>query len=193
MADDDLFLLALTRLDERQVARRALRAESIDSARLLQSIRVSGDAVLDPAQPLTFAPAYYQLEGRAQGFAAARGDSRILPEDVLLSLMWDPGSRSSHLVWRLGASRQAIVEQLRDLGSWAPAAALPPQRETEWGDRVCFDRNQVRRVIDHLRGHIPPGACWGFNYEGGQAWVIAEQEIDLNGLVQTAIGRQSTD
>ena len=62
MADDDLFLLALTCLQGTELAPRALMAEGIDSEQLLGLIKVSGDAPLDPARPLTFAPAYYQLE-----------------------------------------------------------------------------------------------------------------------------------
>ena len=71
VVDDDLFLLALTCLQGTELAPRALMAEGIDSEQLLGLIKVSGDAPLDPARPLTFAPAYYQLEGRAQAFAAA--------------------------------------------------------------------------------------------------------------------------
>jgi hypothetical protein len=186
VADDDLFLMALTCLDEGRPARRVLDAEGIDARQLLAEIKVSGDAPLDPAAPLTFSPAYYALEGRTQGFAAALGTGRITPEHVLLGLVWDPASRSSHLVWRLGASRERIVERLRDLGIPTPAAPLPRQREVEWGARVWFDRADVRRVVDHLRLHIPPGTRWGFNYEGHRAWAIAESSVDLDALVSAA-------
>jgi hypothetical protein len=186
VADDDLFLMALTCLDEGRPARRVLDAEGIDARQLLAEIKVSGDAPIDPAAPLTFSPAYYALEGRTQGFAAALGTGRITPEHVLLGLVWDPASRSSHLVWRLGASRERIVERLRDLGIPTPAAPLPRQREVEWGARVWFDRADVRRVVDHLRLHIPPGTRWGFNYEGHRTWAIAESSVDLDALVSAA-------
>ncbi|MEA2324275.1 MAG: Clp amino terminal domain, pathogenicity island component [Solirubrobacteraceae bacterium] len=185
IADDDLFLLAIAELDEAQPARRALAAEGIDAQRLLSSIRVGGDGPL--AQSLTFAPAYYKLEGRAQAFAATLGDGRITPEHVLLALLWDPGNRSSQLVWRLGAGRERIVERLRELGIPAPAAPLPPQRQIEWGPRVWFDRADVRRVTDHLRAHIPPGTRWGTNWEGDRVWVIAESTVDLDALVRGAL------
>jgi hypothetical protein len=55
-------------------------------------IKVAGDGALDPAQPMTYAPAYYLLKGRAQGFAATLGDGRITPEHVLLALLWAPAS-----------------------------------------------------------------------------------------------------
>jgi hypothetical protein len=143
----------------------------------LAQIKVNGDAPLDPAAPLTSSPAFYALKGRTQGFAAALGTGRITPEHVLLGLMWDPASRSSHLVWRLGASRERIVERLRDLGIPTPAAPLPRQREVEWGARVWFDRADVKRVVDRLRLHIPPGTRWGFNYDGsakGVEWKLYE-------------------
>jgi hypothetical protein len=57
VASDDLFLLAISCLDEAQPARRALAAEGIDSRRLMSLIKVGGDGALDPAQPITYAPA----------------------------------------------------------------------------------------------------------------------------------------
>jgi hypothetical protein len=48
------------------------------------------------------------------------------------------------------------------------------------------DRADVRRVVDHLRLHIPPGTRWGFNYEGHRAWAIAESSVDLDALVSAA-------
>jgi hypothetical protein len=65
VADDDLFLVALTCLDARQPARRVLAAEGIDSRQLLALVKARGDIPVDPAAPLTFAPAYYALQGRA--------------------------------------------------------------------------------------------------------------------------------
>jgi hypothetical protein len=164
VASDDLFLSAITCLDEAQPARRALAAEGIDSRRLMSLIKVGGDGALDPAQPMTYAPAYYLLKGRGQGFAATLGDGRITHEHVLLALLWDPASNSSYLVWGSGSSREGIVECLRDVGIPTPAAALPPQREVEWVPRVWFDRAGVRAVVDHLRAHIAPGTRWGFTY-----------------------------
>jgi hypothetical protein len=83
--------------------------------------------------------------------------------------------------------RERIVEHLRDLSIATPTAPLPRQREIEWGPRVWFGRTQVRRVVDHLGARIPPGARWGFNYDGDRAWAIAEAEVDLAALVRAAI------
>jgi hypothetical protein len=188
VASDDLFLLAIAELHETQPARHALEAEGINAERLLASVRVGGDGPLDPAAGLTYAPAYYAMEGRAQGFAAALGDGRITCEHVLLALLWDPGSISSYLVWRLGSARERIVEGLSDLGVPTPPSPLPRHREVEWGGQVWFDRADVRRVVDYLRLHVPPGTLWGFNYEGERAWARAEAVVDLGALVMTARG-----
>jgi hypothetical protein len=186
VASDDLFLLAITELDSAEPARRALAACGIDSERLKPHIKVEGDGRLDPAQGLHYAPAYYLLLGRAQGFAATLGDGAITPEHVLLALLWDPASVSSSHVWRLGTSRERIVERLHDLGVPTPAAALPRQREIEWGRRVWFDRADVPHVINHLRARIAPATRWGFNYEGHRAWAIAESSVDLDELFSAA-------
>jgi hypothetical protein len=187
VASDDLFLLALTGLDEEQPARRALAAEGVDAERLRPRIRTAGDRPLDPPAALTSSPAYYKMHGRAQGFAAALGDGRITPEHVLLAVLWDPTSQSSALLWRLGVSRERIVSRLRELGVPAPSAPLPAQEEIDWGEPVWFDRADVRRVLDHLRLHIPPETRWRFNYEGHRAWARAESSVDLDALVRAAL------
>lgn len=169
VVSDDLFLLALTWLDEAQPARRALASEDIAAERLMANIPTAGDGPLDPPTGLLYSPAYYSMHGRAEGFAAALGDGRITPEHVLLALLWDPRSNSSHLLWRLGVNRERLVERLGELSVPVPVAPLPLQREIEWGERVWFDRRDVGRVLDHLRLHIPPATTWGFNYEGERA------------------------
>jgi hypothetical protein len=187
VASDDLFLLALTGLDEAQPARRALAADGMDAERLMAEIRTTGDRPLDPPGGLHFAPAYYTLHGRAEGFAAALGAGGITAEHVLLAVVWDPITHSSQLLWRLGVSRERIVDRLRDLGVPVPAAPLPPQREIEYGERVWFSRGDVSRVLDYLRLHIPPGTQWRFNYEGDRAWACAESSVDLDALVTAAL------
>jgi hypothetical protein len=192
VAGDDLFLLALTELDDDQPARLALAHESVDHDRLLSVIRTSGDHPPDSAQILTFSPAYYTVHGRAQGFAAVLGDGRITPEHLLLALIWDPASHSSYLLWRLGAGRERVVEHLGELGVPVPSAPLPPQREIEWGERVWFDRADTTPVLDQIRLHVAPDIRWGFNYEDDRAWAVAEASVDLDALVSAGCAaRQS--
>jgi Clp amino terminal domain, pathogenicity island component len=186
VASDDLFLVAIAELHETQPARQALAAEGINAGRLLAYVRVGGDGPLDHPAGLTYPPAYYAMEGRAQGFAAVLGDGRITCEHVLLALLWDPGSSCSYLVWRLGSGRERIVGGLRDLGVPTPPSPLPRQREVEWGGQVWFDRADVQRVVDYLRLHVPPGTLWGFNYDGERAWARADAVVDLDALVTAA-------
>ncbi len=127
VASDDLFLLALTELDEADLARQALAAEGINREIVLNEIRTDGDRPVDAPAGLTYAPAFYTMQGWAQGFAAALGDGRIGSQDVLLAVIWDPMSHSSHILWRLGIKRERIVERLRELGARVPAAPLPLQ------------------------------------------------------------------
>jgi hypothetical protein len=188
VASDDLFLLAVAELPDESAARQALEAEGVDAERLLAEIRTGGDGPSELEGGLTYAPAFYSMQGRAEAFAAALGDGAIASEHVLVALLWDPMTASSQLLWRLGVSRERIVEQLGDLGVPVPRAPLPVQREIEVGERVWFDRKDVRSVLDHLRRQIPPGTVWGFNYEGDRAWVLAEASVDVEALVGRALG-----
>lgn len=187
VAGDDLFLLALSELPGDSPASRALQAERADAARLQSGIRTTGDGQSTVDADLTFSPATYQMHGRAQGFAATLGDGTITPEHVLLALLWDPMSASCQLLWRLGVRRERVVERLHGLGVAVPNAPLPPQREVTLGEQARFPRADVRAVVDHLRLNIPPGTAWGFNYEGDDAWAVADITVDLRRLVDEAI------
>lgn len=187
VVSDDLFLLALTELDEDQPARRALAAAGVSSERLLPNIRTTGDAVRERlGEGLHYAPAYYTLQGLAQGFAATLGDGVIAPEHVLLAIQWTGNSHSLHALHRLGVTREAIIDELRALGVAVPQAELPTLVEVEWGEKVWFERDRTREVLDHVRLHLGPGTRWGFNYEGDRAWIRAECSVDIDALVRGA-------
>jgi hypothetical protein len=188
VAGDDLFLLAVCELPSDTPARRALQEENVDTAQLLPKVRTSGDTRPDNAIGVTFSPATYLMHGRAQGFAAVLGDGAITPEHVLLALLWDPVSASSSLLWQLGVDRARVVDRLGALNVPVPKASLPSHREITWGERVWFAREDVSAVLEHLRLNIPPGAPWGFNYEGEQAWAAAEASVDVERLVKEATG-----
>jgi hypothetical protein len=185
---DDLFLLALTELDESQPARRALAAVGVSSERLLPQIRTAGDdAGRGSAGGMLFSPAYYTLQGLAQGFAAALGDGVISAEHVLLAILWSGNSRSLPLLRHLDVTREAIVAALAELGVPVPRAELPALIEVEWGEPVWFDRDQTKQVLDHVRLNLDPGTRWGFNYDGDRARVHAERSVDLATLVREAL------
>jgi catechol 2,3-dioxygenase-like lactoylglutathione lyase family enzyme len=184
---DDLFLLALTRLDPGTPARQVLEAERVTAEVLLPRIRTDGDGGAPAGHGMTYAPAYYLMHGRADAFAATLGDGTITPEHVLLALLWDGSSHSSQILWGLGASRERLVDGLRARGLPVPQAPVPPQREMDLSERVWFDRDQVRAVVDYARAHVPPGTHWGFNYDGDRAYMSAESSVDLEALVAAAL------
>ena len=187
VAGDDLFLLALARLDPPSPAGHALEAAGATADVLVAQIRTGGDGVPSHGDGLMYSPAYYGMCGRAAAFAAALGDGTITPEDLLLALLWDGNSSSSQLLWRLGVGRERVVDELRARGVVVPGAPLPPQREVEFGEDVWFDRDQVGAVIDHVRLRLPPETYWGFNYEGDRAYVSSEASVDLEALVAEAL------
>jgi hypothetical protein len=188
VVSDDLFLLALTDLDESQPARRALAAAGVSSERLLQHIRTSGDDVgRRSGDGLRFAPAYYTLHGLAQGFAATLGDGVISAEHVLLAILWTGNSQALPALRHLGVTREAIVHELSELGLPVPQAKLPRLVEVEWGERVWFERDQIGDVLDHVRLHMDPDTRWGFNYEADRAWIHAERSVDMDALVRGAL------
>ena len=184
---DALLLLALLELDCAQPARRALEAEGVTHDRVLEYIRASGDTSAERPGFVTYSPSAYTMQGRAEGFAAALGDGAITPEHVLLALLWDPVSASSQALWKLGASRERVLDRLRDDDVALPQASLPAQREIDWGERVWFDRDKVNTVLERVRLHVSPETTWAFNYEDDRAWVIAESRVDLQTLVDSAL------
>lgn len=185
VVSDDLFLLALTGLDEAQPARRALELEGVDAQVLLAKIRTGGDRPADASTPLTFSPAYYSFHGRAQGFAAALGTGKITPEDVLLAMLWDPVSSSSQILWGLGVDREQLVERLRDLDVAVPAAPLPAQQPVEYGEKVWFERAEVGAVIEEIRLRVTPNTHWGFNYDGDRAGRSPRQALTWRHSLRT--------
>jgi catechol 2,3-dioxygenase-like lactoylglutathione lyase family enzyme len=184
---DDLFLLALARLGPESPAGQVLEAEGVTPDVLLASIRTPGDGGTSTKHGMTYSPAYYAMHGRADAFAAALGDGTITPEHVLLALLWDAGNRSCSVLEALGVRREAVVEGLARNDVPVPASPLPERRRVDFGERVWFDRDQVQRVIDHLRAVLGPRTAWGFNYEGDRAWAVAESSVDLETVVAEAL------
>jgi catechol 2,3-dioxygenase-like lactoylglutathione lyase family enzyme len=184
---DDLYLLALARLDPEAPARQVLEAEGVTADVLMTRIRTRGDGGASAKLGMTYSPTYYAMHGRAAAFAAGLGDGTITPEHLLLALLWDGSGAASQLLWHVGASREAMVDGLRSRGVAVPAAPLPAQREMDLGEPVWFDRDQVQAVIDELRATVPPGIHWGFNYDGDRAYAVAESSVNLEQLVAEAL------
>jgi hypothetical protein len=183
VASDDLFLVAVAGLPENTPARDVLESRGINADRLSAEISSRAWPMPKGSGGLLFPPAFNSMAGRAEAFAASLGDGPISPEHVLMALLWDPSSLSSQLLWRLGVSREDIIDGLRSRGVAVPRAAIPPQVEVEMGERVWIDRDDVQRVIGELPRMLTPDAHFGFNYEEDRAWVIAEASVDLRSLV----------
>lgn len=183
---DDLFLLALARLDVTEPARRVLAAEGVDVQRLLPELRAGSDGSAEAVGDFRFPPAHYMMLGRAQGFAAALGDGRVLAQHVLLAAIWDPMSASSHVVRRLGAQRERIVARLQELGALVPAAAPPAERPVEFGEPVGFRREDTSKVIQHARRSLPAGTEWTVGGDDERGWIRAEAHVDVEPLVLAA-------
>ncbi len=181
VASDDLFLLAVAELTEGTLAREVLESEGINAERLVTEISSVARPMPEGSGGLLYPPAYNSMAGRAEAFAASLGDGPISPEHVLMALIWDPSSLSSQLLWRLGVSREEIIDGLRSRGVAIPPASIPPQVEVEMGERIWIDRDDLQDVIAGL--HLPPDAHFGFNYENHRAWVWAEASVDLRSLV----------
>ena len=182
---NDLFLLAVAGLDGSPPARRALELEGAGADRLRTGVLVSGEAAPGPGA-LIFPPACYALSGRAQGLAAALGDGTITPEHVLLALLWDPMGLSAGLLRRLGVSRAGVVARLASLGVPVPAAPVPVDDVVEMGERVWFERAQLRSVL-HALGQRLGGVRWAWNIDGDRAWAQAEVGVDVAAAVETAL------
>ena len=60
-------------------------------------------------------------------------------------------------------------------------------REIDLGERVWFDRDKVRAVLERVRRQLSPETEWGFNYEDDREWVLAESSVDLEALVEEAL------
>jgi hypothetical protein len=198
VADDDLFLVALTCLDEGRPVRRALAAERIDARRLLALIKVGGDAPVDPPAALTFAPAYYTLEGRAQGFAAALGDGEITPEHVLLASCGTPeaaprtfcgGWAPAGSGWPEGGRDRCTRRRMRlPDGACSPSSPYPVRcRFGRMGtvgavrDLRCFSTNstgrRVRSVVLACRRRRP-----GWRYSSISAMKIVTPPVAKFGM-----------
>jgi len=104
-----------------------------------------------------------------------------------MALIWDPSSLSSQPLWRLGVSRDDIIDGLRSRGVAVPRTSIPPQIEVEMGERIWIDREEVQRVITELPKRLSPEAHFGFNYEDDRAWVVAEASVDLRSLVDDVL------
>lgn len=184
-------VLAVLRGDPTDPARLALDDVGIttDSVERLLTRMLEADpqATPEPAAGIRPNPAWYRVAGRAEGFAAGLGTGDVRPLDLVLALLW---SRRP-LLDEPAASREALVTALARRGAALPPTPLPElERQPRFTQHVELPRRSLDRVLALLTERHPVGAgpTYGFNHDGAErAWVSAEDGIDLQGIVDSAI------
>jgi hypothetical protein len=120
-------------------------------------------------------PAFNAMLGRAQAFAATLGDGTITHEHVLLALIWDPTDQASQRIWRLGVSRERLVERLAEEGEDEPrgerlstlgckggdAEPEPEQTEEDEGQPLLRAPDHLGRPRSDDPGRYGPGGPRG--------------------------------
>jgi ATP-dependent Clp protease ATP-binding subunit ClpA len=124
----DHLLTAIAKDNNGSLGRAALAACGIDAAAATQHV---ASLRFDPPMPALRKgqqpspnPHFYELLGRAEGFAYAAGSERPASEHVLLGLIWDDGRLITVLLEPLGRAPRDLVSALAELG--VPVPVLPP-------------------------------------------------------------------
>jgi ATP-dependent Clp protease ATP-binding subunit ClpA len=138
-------------------------------------------------------PSWYRVSGRAEGFAACLGTGQPRPVDLVLALLWD----ERHWLWadQAGVQRESVISSLARLGARLPSVAPPPLDRREFTQKVEFPREHLDAVLAVLAERHPPGAgpSYGYNHDGDSvAWVVAEDGIDLQAVVDEASASMET-
>jgi ATP-dependent Clp protease ATP-binding subunit ClpA len=187
-------LLALVAPDETSIAARALRESGVD----YDSLRDAAAARGTPARRRrdtsggTFPPAWYTLEGRAEGFAVALGAKQLDAEHFLLALLWHRSGVHESLLKDLGVSRQTVKSKLAKLGAVVPRGRPPARDDTRWGDTftIRVPRKDAWELASLTLALLPEGAPFAFNFDRDKTWFNSGQGVDLAPLVRRARRRQ---
>jgi hypothetical protein len=181
-------LLALAQGADTDLARRALDESGMEAAAIeAQFVGCLGTDVPLPATEITPNPAWYRLVGRAEGLASTLGTGEVQPVDLLIAMAWD--SRP----WLLDSAatkRQRVIEALERLGVRVPSSPLPVWDVKRFTKRVDFPLRMADRVLAVLKERFPPGSesSFLFNHdEIDRAWVLAEDEIELEEIVNDVL------
>ncbi len=128
----DQLLAAVVSDPEESRAREALRACGLDESTVAEYVP-HVEHYVPPIQPLVEGekpspnPHWYRLMGRAEGFAFAANSERVLPEHVLLALIWDDNQPNllTQLLQSVGQSPLNLQAALARLGVQVPGATPP--------------------------------------------------------------------
>jgi len=146
---------------------------------------------------ITSNPRAHDVNGWANGFAAAAGRQTPGPEDWLLAAIYEGGGIVGSVLGELGTSAQAVVNAIRDRGITTPS--FDPDEDRPWqGHReIEIAKSEWQEVVDALSEKHPPGSRlrWGFNSRRdrpGKIQFVAEDGIDLDAIVEEARSRRTT-
>ena len=188
-------LLALVAPDETSTAARALRESGVD----YDSLRDAAIARGNPARRRreksggTFPPAWYILEGRAEGFAVALGAKQMNAVHFLLALLWHRSGVHASLLEDIGVSRQTIKSKLAKLGAVVPRGRPPARDDTRWGDTftIRVPGKDAWELASLTLALLPEGAPFSFNFDRDKTWFTSGQGVDLGPLVRRARRQQT--
>jgi ATP-dependent Clp protease ATP-binding subunit ClpA len=186
--------VALALLDEGRpsVAQDVLREHGVDRARIEASAtRHRRDDNDVPRGSAVTGPTWHETAGRAQGFAATLGEGAGDPEQVLLSLLWEPRDRwFAELLASAGTSREAMVAALAARGVPGPHTPPPdlPPPKTQAAAFPTERLNDVNRAL--RRSH--PNLHWGIGShpeDGETSVVLAADDVDLAAVLDDVVGK----
>ena len=130
------------------------------------SARLEG---LGPSE-LVIRPTAMELVARAEGLAMAQGRSSVRPDDLVVALLWDPGTPLVlKLLAQLGATRERVVDALTREGIATPNVPLPD--EPAWGAPRTVSTRDFQRIAADLRLR---GIRFRCNVKGDRAVISIE-------------------
>ena len=188
-------VLAVLCGDPTDLARLALEDVGIttDGVERLLARMIEADprAIRERATGISPNPAWYRVTGRSEGFAASLGTGNVRPLDLVLALLWS----ARPVLDKPASVRVALVKALARRGAALPPTPLPEvERRPRFTQHVEFPRRSLSAVLAILAERHPVGAgpTYGFNHDGVErAWVDAEDGIDLQGILDSAIAQDS--
>jgi ATP-dependent Clp protease ATP-binding subunit ClpA len=137
-----------------------------------------------PRNWLIHDPDTQRINARAEGLAAGMGSAVVRDEHALLALLWDPSSPVAlHLMDKLGATRERVLEELRQLGVEVPKVPLPYR--PSWGPTFRLSREEFERLAAELRRR---GVLYRFNWKEGGVVVSIDEKGEGRGLRPPGVG-----
>jgi ATP-dependent Clp protease ATP-binding subunit ClpA len=179
-------LVALTKEPPGSPAREALMACGVSEgsvAMLLSKL----PAEPDNRKGVSPNPRFYGIEGRAEGLAIRAGKARPTGEEFLLALIWESQGPHTRLLNDIGATSGALQAALAAQGVTVPDAEPPPFDNTKWGERVSILRREYDEGLpSQIARLLPKGTRFGCNVRGDDAWVVAEEGVELTSYIEQA-------